>query len=249
LHRAVAVEGYDEMVGPDGDLRDHWRYVIGSLRLLGGVELADRHDEVARLLRQDGAAHNETRTTVNGSGPLDLIPLLVSGDDWSRIEAGLVQRGELLDLVLDDLYGGQTLIHRGIIPVEAVHRHPGYLRAVHGATTPGEHRLVQYSAELARRADGQIVVLADQTRVPAGSGDVLANRFVLSRVFPSLFRDAHTHRLAHYFLGLRRGLNAIAPADRDDPRIVILTPGPEHPSYFEHSYLASYLGFPLAEPA
>lgn len=250
LHRPVTVEGYDEMVGPDGDLRDHWRYVIGSLRMLGGAELVDRHDEVARLLRQDGSAYDAARaTSVNGPGPLDLIPLLVSSEDWSRIESGLVQRAELLDLVLDDLYGEQILIQRGIIPVEAVHLHPGYLRAVHGDATPGEHRLVHYSAELTRRRDGQMVVLADRTRIPAGSGEVLENRLALSRVFPSLFRDAHTHRLAHYFLGVRRGLNAIAPADRDDPRIVILTPGPEHPSYFEHSYLASYLGFPLAEPA
>jgi uncharacterized circularly permuted ATP-grasp superfamily protein len=246
----VEARGFDEMLDDAGDLRDHWRYVMGSLRLLGGADLADRQAEVDRLLHQDGAAHDST-SGLDGGGPgrLDLIPLLMSSEDWSVVEAGLVQRAELLDLVLSDIYGPQELLHRGIIPVEVVHAHQGYIRPVHGDTTRGEYRLVHYSAELARGDDGSLVVLGDRTRIPTGTGYALEHRLVLSRVFPSLFRDAHVHRLAHFFRGLRRGLIAIAPSDRDDPRIVILTPGPSSPTYFEHSYLASYLGYPLVEPA
>jgi uncharacterized circularly permuted ATP-grasp superfamily protein/uncharacterized alpha-E superfamily protein len=250
LHRTVEVVGFDEMVADDGELRDHWRYLVGSLRLLGRSELADRQREVADLLREDGASHQPQPATGRTSGPLDLVPLLIASDDWATIEAGLTQRAELLDLVLDDLYGSQELVQRGIVPVEVLHRHPGYLRPLHGHRgRVGEHRLVHYSADLARTEDGGFVVLGDRTRVPTGSGLALEHRLIVSRVFPSLFRDAHVHRLAHYFRGVRRALLASAPPDRDDPRIVVLTAGPSSPTYFEHSYLASYLGYPLVEPA
>jgi uncharacterized circularly permuted ATP-grasp superfamily protein/uncharacterized alpha-E superfamily protein len=250
LHRAVDVVGFDEMLDDDGELRDDWRYVVGSLRLLGRSELLARQREVTDLLRQDGASHDLDPSTGRSSGPLDLIPLLVSSDDWGRIETGLVQRAELLDLVLDDLYGPQELVQRGLLPVEVLHRHPGYLRPMHGHRgLDTEHRLVHISADLARDADGRFIVLGDRTRVPTGSGLALEHRLIISRVFPSLFRDSHVHRLAHYFRGVRRALLSLAPPDRDDPRIVVLTGGPGSPTYFEHSYLASYLGYPLVEPA
>jgi uncharacterized circularly permuted ATP-grasp superfamily protein/uncharacterized alpha-E superfamily protein len=249
LHRVVEVAGFDEMLDDDGELRDHWRYVIGSLRLLGESELSARQREVTDLLRQDGASHDLDPSTGRSSGALDLIPLLVSSEDWASIETGLVQRAELLDLVLDDLYGPQELVQRGLLPVEVLHRHPGYLRPLHGDRGhPGEHRLVHHSADLARGADGRFVVLGDRTRVPTGSGLALEHRLIVSRVFPSLFRDSHVHRLAHYFRGMRRALLALAPPERDDPRIVVLTDGPASAAYFEHSYLASYLGYPLVEP-
>ncbi|MFP3907329.1 MAG: circularly permuted type 2 ATP-grasp protein [Acidimicrobiales bacterium] len=249
LHRRVAIAGFDEMQDRTGELRDHWRYVMGSLRMLGRAALIERQSEVAHVLRQDGAIHHENAPGgVTAAGGLDLIPLLVSSDDWATVEAGLVQRAELLDLILEDLYGAQDLIRRGVIPVEVVHRSPGYLRPVVGSTPLGEHRLVHYGADLARRDDGRFVVLADHTRVPAGLGDTLEHRLVLSRVLPSLFRDAHVHRLAHFFRGVRRAVDALNPVERGGPGIVILTPGPEAPDYFEHSYLASYLGYPLVEP-
>ena len=132
---------HDEMVGDDGELRDHWRYVIGSLRLLGRAELADRRSEAHQLLRQDGAAHT------GGSGPagpwhLDPVPVLVASDEWATVEAGLVQRAELLDLVLADIYGRRELIASGLLPPEVVLAHPGYLRAAVGITHPGAHRVV-----------------------------------------------------------------------------------------------------------
>lgn len=240
----------DEVVGADGELRDHWRYVIGSLRLLGRAELADRRAEAHQLLRQDGAAHAGGSATGSvGAWHLDPVPLLLSSEEWSTIEAGLVQRAELLDLVLADLYGPQELVARGLLPPEVVHAHPGYLRPAVGATAPGPHRLALLAADLVRGDDGAWVVVGDRTRTPTGSGFALENRTVLSRVFPSLFRDAHVHRLAHYFRSLRTALAALAPEGRDDPRLVILTPGPSAPAYFEHSYLAAYLGYPLVEPA
>lgn len=240
LHRDVAVDGYDELAAPDGDLRDHWRYVIGSLRMMGRNELAERQADVSLLAGHGGA--------------VDVVPMLVSSDDWSEIEAGLVQRAELLDLVLEDLHGPQELVHRGLVPVEVVQRHPGYLPAVLGtpAGIPSDsapHRLTHYSADLARNLDGGFEVIADHARTPTGLGSTLERRLALSRSLPSLFRDAHVHRLAHFFRGLRRALESLVPAGRDEARIVILTPGSGAPDYFEHSYLAAYLGYPLVEPS
>ncbi len=265
LHRDAAVDGYDELTAPDGDLRDHWRYVIGSLRMMGRNELAERQADVSDLLRRDGSGHRRTQlrsqagTGTSAVGPgadgsVDVVPVLVSSDDWSEIETGLVQRAELLDLMLEDLHGAQELVHRGIVPVEVVRRHPGYLPAVLGPPAghvpgDGRHRLSHYSADLARNRHGSFEVVADHARTPAGLGAVLERRLALSRALPSLFRDAHVHRLAHFFRGLRRALEGLVPPERDEARIVILTPGSHAPDYFEHSYLAGYLGYPLVEPS
>lgn len=250
LHRPVTVPGYDEMLGADGELRDHWRYVVGSLRLLGRTELEERQRQATELVRRDGATHALDPAIDRSSGPLDVVPLLVPSEDWARIERGLLQRAELLDLVLEDVYGPQTLVRRGLLPVEVLHRHPGYLRPLRGeGGRETGHRLVHHSADVAREADGSFVVLGDRTRVPTGVGLALEHRVVVSSVLPSLFRDSHVHRLAHFFRGARQALLDLAPPGVGEPRIVVLAEGPDSPTYFEHSYLASYLGYPLVEAA
>ena len=242
---------YDEMVGADGHLRDHWAPVGRALDDLDVDELARRRREVIRLLDDDGVTYN-VYGTHGGRGQrwaLDPLPLLVSKEEWAGIDRGVVQRAELLNRILADLYGPRDLIRRGLLPPELVYAHPGFLRACDGIRIPGDRQLFTCATDLARDGDGRAVVLADRTQAPSGAGYALENRVVVSRVFAGLYRDAQVHRLAPFFRALRATLQRVAPAGAGDPRIVVMTPGSLSETAFEHAFLASYLGYPLVEAA
>ncbi len=239
---------HDEMVTHDGVVREHWRDVTGALELLGPRDLAQRQHEIARQLADDGVSyHVHGRPDSSTRWQLDALPLVVESEEWTRIESGVIQRSELLDLVLADLYGPRDLLQRGLLPPEVVFGHPGFLRAVDGVAVPGPATLVTLAVDLVRDADGGVVVLADRAQSPSGAGYALQNRLVLSRVFPSLYRSLQVHRLAPFFRSLRAALQAAAPAGVDEPRIVILSPGPANETAFEHALLASTLGYSLVE--
>ena len=175
------------------------------------------------------------------------MPVVLDSGAWAEIESGIIERAELLDLVLTDLYGPRELLRRHLIPPEVVLGHPGFLHACDGIRLPGEHQLFNYAADLGRCEDGRLVVLADRTQAPSGSGYAMENRLVCQRVLPTLYRDAGVHRLAPFFRWLRSALQAAAPPDVEDPRIVVLSPGPYNETAFEHAVLASTLGYPLVE--
>lgn len=266
-HYRPPAGAYDEMLGPDRALRRHWQPVLGSLEALGTDELARRRAETERLLADDGVTYHRfdgseasglsevvTIDTAERRRPvgddrwrLDPVPLVIESTEWRHIEEGLIQRAELLDAVLTDLYGGRQLLHRRLVPPELVFGHPGYLRPAHGVRLAGPHQLFTLAVDLARDPDGTWHVLADRTQAPSGAGYALENRTVVSRVFPSLYRDAQVHRLAPFFRTLRSSLQEVAPAGAEDPRIVLLTPGPHSETAFEHALLASTLGYPLVQ--
>ncbi|NJA07081.1 MULTISPECIES: circularly permuted type 2 ATP-grasp protein [Methylomonas] len=240
---------YDEMLDKSGRVRPHWRHLMEALQQLGPEELAHRYREALRLLRENGVTYNVYGDPdgLNRPWQLDPVPFVVSGNEWFDIEAGLLQRAELLNLVLADLYGPRTLIKKNLLPLELIYNHGGFLRACDQVRLPGEQQLVLYAADLARGPDNKMWVLGDRTQAPSGAGYALENRLAMSRVLPSLFRDAQVHRLARFFQALRAGLNAIAPQTAHTPMVVVLTPGPLNETFFEHAYLASYLGYPLVQ--
>jgi uncharacterized circularly permuted ATP-grasp superfamily protein/uncharacterized alpha-E superfamily protein len=239
----------DEMAAEAGALWPHWEYLSSAIGALGEAELERRAHELRRLLRENGVTYNfyEDNDTVERPWSLDPIPVLLTSADWSEIEQGLAQRAELLDLVLRDLYGPRKLLKRGLLPPELVFGHPGFLRPCTG-TAPADRRwLTVCAADLARGPDGRLWVIGDRVQAPSGAGYALEARTALSRTLPSLYRDSHVHRLALFFRALRSTLASLAPRDREDPRIVLLTPGPGSETFFEHAYLASYLGYPLVQ--
>jgi len=244
--------GYDEMCTGQGKVRKHWRYLISALDAMGPEVLAQRQLDTVRMLRTDGATYNVygEQDGLNRTWPLDPVPLLVSSREWAGIEAGLMQRAELLNLILQDLYGPRSLIRKGLIPPDLVYADPGFQRAC-VVPPPGKAPgLCLYAVDLARGTDGQFRVMKDRTQAPSGMGYALENRTVMSRLIPSLFRDSHPHRLAPFFRRLRESLAALAPAaGREDPRVVIMTPGPHNETYFEHLYLSNYLDYNLIEGA
>jgi len=239
---------HDESRNADGSVREPWRYLLEGLNTLGAGGLAERHEKARRILRDDGATYNVYGQDQSATRPweLDLVPFLIGSDDWARIESGLLERAELFNLLLRDLYGPRDLIRTGVIPPEAVFAHGGFLRACSGIRLPGEHDLIIHSVDMVRTASGDMCVFADRTQSPSGAGYALENRTVMSRVLPSLFRDSHVHRLAHFFQRLRVKLNQLAP-NVDEPRVVVLTPGALNETHFEHAYLANYLGYPLVQ--
>ena len=248
----------DEMLNRDGHIHPHWHTFMQALDTLGLAEIESLDKEVQRLLRENGVTyvlHGEQQ----GHRPweLDPIPFIISNTDWQTISDGLTQRAELLNLILTDLYGERTLIKDGVIPPEVVYTHGGFLRACVGLVPSEFPFLLNYAADLARGSDGNIWILGDRAQAPSGAGYALENRTVLARALPNLFGEVGVHRLSFFFRALQNSVAdlqyqlesaiRIAPHQIDNPHVVLLTPGPLNETYFEHAYLASYLGYTLVQ--
>ncbi|MBK9167202.1 MAG: circularly permuted type 2 ATP-grasp protein [Bryobacterales bacterium] len=242
---------FDEMFDASGAVRAHWEPLRAGLEAMGPEGLESRWSEGRRLIHDNGVTYNAYGEPgiAGRPWPMDPVPLLIGPEDWRFLEAAMIQRARLFNAILADLYGAQTLVRRRVLPAELVLGNPAFLRSVHGVEAPGGMFLHVYSADVARSADGRWHVLADRTQAPSGAGYALENRIVSLRVLPDLFAAARTSRLAAYFEKYRDTLVGLAPRHRDNPRIVLLTPGPFSEAYFEHSFLARYLGFTMVEGA
>jgi uncharacterized circularly permuted ATP-grasp superfamily protein/uncharacterized alpha-E superfamily protein len=179
--------------------------------------------------------------------PLDPIPLVMAEDEWTQIEKAVAQRAALLNAMLADLYGKQRLMYEQHLPPALVFGNPQFLRPCFGFTPPDGVYLHTYAADLGRSPDGRWWVIADRTQAPAGMGYTLENRLVSARTLPSVFSQYRVRQLARFFDLRRDALLALAAKQSKSPRVVVLTPGPHNDTYFEHSFLAGYWGFPLVE--
>ena len=154
----------------------------------------------------------------------DVVPqLLISAEEWRYIEAGVIQRARLLSLLLQDLYGPQNLLKDGHFPASLLYGNPAFLRPLVGVQVPPHSYLHMVAVDLARSPNGQWWVLSDRTQAPSGSGYALENRTIVSDLLPELFRESNVLRLAPFFFAQRKAL--IGMAGRENPRIVLLTPG------------------------
>lgn len=240
---------YDEMFSTPGLLRSHWSTFVSRFDALGPQELDRRWDYARRMIHENGVTYNVYGDPKGMNRPwgLDPLPLLIADLEWQKLERGLIQRATLINHILADLYGEQKLLHQGILPPTLVFENPGFLRSCHGLKVFNRRHLNLYSVDLARNPDGQWMVLSDRTQSSDGAGYVLENRIVLSRIFPDIFKACQIQRLALFFRKMGQALTELAPHNRDNPRIVLLTPGPLNETYFEHAYLARYLNYTMAE--
>lgn len=238
----------DDVHAADGSVKPQWAYLLNSLRDLGPQVLQEREQKARRILRDDGATYNilDQEDGANATWKLDAVPYIIGSEDWAVIEAGLLERTELFNLILRDLYDRRTLLRHGALPPEALFCHSGFLRACQGLQLPGEHELILHAVDMVRRGDGSMCVLSDRTQAPSGAGYVLENRTVMSRVFPSIYRDSHVHRIASFYQHLRLKLTSLSPTN-DLPCIALLTHGGHDESRFEYAYLANYLGLQLVQ--
>lgn len=241
---------FDELLDAMGNPREKYKFILNSYQEIGEADLEQRRRELARLLRENGVTYN-----VYGDADekgrlwsLDMMPYLMESAEFSALERGLVQRGELLNALFKDIYGSRRLLFDRVVPPEVVFAAQGFLRQCFGLYQNRERELLFFSCDLARRPDGSFAVLGDRAQAPSGTGYALENRIALSRVFPSVYRDSEVHRVAMFFRGMRKALAGLSKArENREPVIVLLTPGPENETYFEHAFLAGYLGYTLAQ--
>lgn len=254
MPNAAAPAGYDEMVSGRKSIRPHWRELMAQVWGMPPEMMREKqaraggHLTAADPFLPDGAAGRTPEWV------MDLLPLILPDAEWQEVAAGLVQRARLLNLILADIYGPQTLIKEKLLPPYLVFNNPGFLRPLRFvARADGPPPLHFYAADLVRTPDGRWRVLADRTQAPGGIGYALRHRSVAARSFPEAFRTAPLRRLQPTVDAWQASLQAIAErfaGSRDEtPGVVLLTPGPHNPSYPEHVLLAHELGITLAQGA
>ena len=219
------------------------------LESLGRQEIAERAETARRLRREQGVTCPVAGEWGGEDRPweLDILPMVIPAAEWRTLETGIVQRAHLLNALLKDCYGSQTSLRNGWLPAPLVYANPQFLRNCHGVEIHGGNHLPFYAVDLARSPDGHWSVIADRTQAPSGLGFALENRAILSRVIPEVIQSVAPRSLAGILPLLREALVALSPHNRENPTIVVLTPGPRNESYFEHAYLARLLGFTLVE--
>jgi len=259
LARAAALRAtpgsFDELHGGPAEaaaagaaLAPEWQAFFDATGAEGWVDLAQTRARIRARVQDDGVTYNvyAEGAAAASAWPLEPLPFLIDAASWAAIERGIEQRARLLDAALADVYGSRDLLDEGLLPAALVLAHPQYLRAMHGCRPAGGVRLHVAAFDLARGPAGDWRVVSQRTQAPSGLGYLLQNRLIVSQQFPAAFRDLHVQRIASGFLGLLQGLQRLSP-EGDDARVVLLTPGPHNETYFEHAFLARYLGITLVE--
>lgn len=239
------IEPIDEMADGSGQARAHWRGLMGAMFSLGREALATRAPMLERAFAEEGIT-----AMLPGEQPVnwrcDPIPLALSDSEFTKLEAGLAQRATLMEAILDDLYGPQTLLADRLLPAELVLGNPNFLRACRmTGTARRERRLMFYAADLLRGPDGGWRVLADHTDQASGLGYALENRRILSRIIPELFQSQKIHPLRPYLDSCTDVLQSMSPSD--DTTVALLTPGYSDPLWFEHVMLSRAMSMTLVE--
>ncbi|QNK79571.1 circularly permuted type 2 ATP-grasp protein [Nakamurella sp. PAMC28650] len=258
---SAAHRRYDEMTGTTGNMLPGWAEIAGALDSIGATGLSGLTGLVDRLLEDDGVTYTPVNAGWQASAEpaagavraqrwqLDPVPLLVDAGDWGRLEAGLLQRSQLMDALLTDIYSARSVLTGGLLPPELIFEHEDYLRQAHGITIPGSHQLFFHAVDVCRGPDGAFQALGDRTQAPSGAGYAMADRRVVSRVLPELFRRSAPRGLGNFFHSILGSLQAVAPTGAENPRIVVLSPGTHSETAFDQAFLASMLGLPLVESA
>ncbi len=237
----------DELFDADGQMRAVWAPFVKHLSALAPEELAERFARGDRYLRDTGVFYRQynAEQQPERDWPLSHIPVILHESEWNEICEGLSQRAEILERLVADLYGSANLVRDGHLPPELIARNPEWLRPLVGVAPPSGHFLHLLAFEIGRSPDGSWLVLGDRAQAPSGAGFALENRMATSRIFSESSLRARVRRLAGFFRAFRDAMDAL-PGAKGRPT-AILTPGPGTDTYFEHAYIARYLGLPLLE--
>src|SRR5580658_9714304 len=238
---------FDEMMDSDGHVRAHWQPFLSMLAALGSDEINRRFAAADRYLRDSGVFYRvyEDAAGIERPWPLSHVPLIIEPGEWRQLEAGLIQRADLLEAVLADSYGPGTLTRDGRLPAALIAGNPEFLRPLVGVEPRGGAHLRFYAVDIGRGADGKWWVLNDRAQAPSGAGYTIENRLALSRAIPDIYRTARVERVAPFFQAFQAEL--VSLNRQDDARTCLLTPGPMNETYFEHAYLARSLGLLLVD--
>ncbi len=240
---------FDEMFDSNGTVRPHYAPLFDMLQESPAAELKRAKQESDLIFLNQGITF-----TVYGKEegterifPHDLLPRIVTRKEWEHVEAGLTQRITALNLFLQDIYHGGRILNDGVVPRELVYTCKYFRRQMRGLRVPKGVYIAVTGTDLIRDLDGQFMVLEDNLRVPSGVSYMLTGRQVMKRIFPKVFRQSGVMPIEGYPQVLLQSLNALAPDGRDEPTIVLLTPGVFNSAYFEHTFLARQMGIELVE--
>lgn len=241
------VSGQDELLAPDGSVRPVWAGFIDHLATLGTDGMDRRFARGDQYLRDAGVLFRQYDATVSSERdwPLSHIPVMLEDAEWATIAQGLIQRADLLEDVARDLYGPNELVATGQLPTTLLTQNPAWLRPLVGVTPPMGRYLNFMAFDIGRGPDGKWWVISDLIEAPSGAGFAIENRVAMTRVFPNFFKSANIHRLAGFFQEVQQGLSDLRGTQ--DGQIAVLSPGALNEGYFEHAYLARYLGLLLVE--
>ena len=240
---------YDEMFGAAGQPRAHYAALFEQLGMLPANELQRRQQVADRAFLHQGitfTVYGDSRGTER-IFPYDLLPRIITGDEWRQLERGLTQRITALNLFLRDIYHEGRILRAGVVPRDLIFSCPHYRREMRGLRVPGDRYVSVAGTDLVRLADGQFAVLEDNLRVPSGVSYMLANRAVMKRTFSRLLARYSVRPIDHYAQALLRTLRDLSPQGRPNPTVVLLTPGVFNSAYFEHAFLARQMGIELVE--
>ncbi len=240
---------YDEMFDASGVARAPYEALHRRLLELSPADLRQRQQNADSAFLHQGVTF-----TVYGDEqgterifPYDLLPRVITAREWETIERGLIQRLTALNLFLKDIYQDARILKEGVVPRHLVYSAQHYRREMLGVRPRKDIYVSVAGSDLVRLPDGQFAVLEDNLRVPSGVSYMLTNRQIIKRVFPELFTNYAVRPIDHYGQSLLATLRSLAPGDRSDPTIVLLTPGVFNSAYFEHTFLARQMGIELVE--
>ncbi len=239
---------FDEMFD-SGGVRPHYANLLRTLGNLSASEFRARCELADLTLVNQGitfTVYGDTKG-VEKPFPVDLVPRILPADEWAHLEKGLGQRVRALNLFLQDVYHDGKILKDGVVPRDLIVNAPNFRRSFVGANVPDDIYVHICGTDLIRDLDGTYRVLEDNCRTPSGVSYMLENRMILMRVFPSLFRENPVRPVDHYTTHLLHNFRQLAPAGREDPTVVLLTPGVYNSAYFEHSFLAQQMGIELVE--
>ena len=239
---------FDEMFTSNGP-RDHYARLVKTLGKLSAEEFHARCELVDLTLVNQGitfTVYGDTKG-VEKPFPVDLVPRILPADEWTFLERGLSQRVRALNLFLHDIYHEGKILRDGVVPRELIVNAPNYRRSFVGADVPSDIYVHICGSDLIRDENGTYRVLEDNCRTPSGVSYMLENRIILMRIFPSLFGENRVRPIDFYTTQLLHNLRQLAPDGREEPNVVLLTPGVFNSAYFEHSFLAQQMGIELVE--
>jgi uncharacterized circularly permuted ATP-grasp superfamily protein len=239
---------WDEMYDRE-NVRRHYKNVFDSLSNIPADELSKKEELAKSLFMSQGITF-----TVYSSGegiekifPFDIIPRIITAEEWSFIERGIKQRLEALNLFLKDVYHEQFILKDGVVPVELVYSCPHYLREMQGVNVPHDIYVHIAGIDLIRDHDGTFYVLEDNLRTPSGVSYMIENREITKRIFPDLIPHNHVRPVTQYPNILYKNLMGLSHGQVSAPNVVMLTPGIYNSAYFEHTTLARLMGIELVE--
>ena len=241
---------FDELTTDHGDVRTGYRRLIGLEPRLTGPEVYVRWRLAKQSLKDNPPAStgHHLKSGAAHAWDLDPIPFVIESAEWNNLSAGMQQRMQVLDLLLQDVYGDQRLLATGVLPSQLIYGCPAYLRpARRPPSTTVRRKLYLYAAQISRNSQGRWQVLADRTQGPSGCGHAVENRIAMSRVLSDDFQKMQVQRLAGFFATLRQSLQDAAPIREKNARSTLLSPGVQSQTYFEDAYLARYLGYTLTQ--